>query len=324
MGKGIKAGGGAENLKPELQAQDILIVDILENIMGKSSGATATENTILDGYSAYVGQELVTGKYLPHGNYVWRKGINVPEETVSLKFSWLSNNSIQLNRTGIPLSDLIGWQFITNVTITNELYFLDGSSNTSYGYTYDANTGILKSNNETYFQSKQSATYRTKSYKIPRSFTVEAYVVSDDVTKYPNGGTLDGYWYELMEMPGFTPKLFGCTKFAVDTFSYTNNTSITTKRNISHSLGVKPKIAFICGNPQFTTSEYVIYEGSIYQIPESNNSYVNFYTKHTTNAPVQFNSSLTTNVLTSTTVSIQSGNTLYFEAGVEYTLVTMA
>lgn len=66
MGQGIKAGGGSENLKPELQAQDILISNIFETIVGKSSGATATEDTILEGYSAYVGQELVSGKYLPH------------------------------------------------------------------------------------------------------------------------------------------------------------------------------------------------------------------------------------------------------------------
>ena len=62
MGQGIKAGGGSENLKPELQAQDILIDDILETIVGKSSGATATAETILEGYTAYVGKELVTGK----------------------------------------------------------------------------------------------------------------------------------------------------------------------------------------------------------------------------------------------------------------------
>lgn len=62
MGKGIKAGGGSENLKPELQAQDILIDDILTTIVGRSSGATATAETILEGYTAYVGKELVTGK----------------------------------------------------------------------------------------------------------------------------------------------------------------------------------------------------------------------------------------------------------------------
>lgn len=62
MGKGIKAGGGSENLKPELQEQDVLISGILETIIGKSSGATATAETILEGYTAYVGQELVIGK----------------------------------------------------------------------------------------------------------------------------------------------------------------------------------------------------------------------------------------------------------------------
>ncbi len=198
MGKGIKTGGSAENLKEELKVQDTLINDIVEAIVGKSSGATATEDTILDGYSAYVGQELVTGKYLPQGNYAWKKGFNVPTEIVNLQFSWLSNNQVQLNRTGIPLSDLIGWEFINGVTITNDLFFYDNYDGTSYGYTYDKDSGILTSNGATAFQYKQNATYKIKKYTIQGTFTLEGYVVSNDAEKYPNGGTQDGYWYELV------------------------------------------------------------------------------------------------------------------------------
>jgi hypothetical protein len=199
MGKGIKTGGGAENLKEELSTQDVLITNIAERIIGKSNGATATEDTILDGFTAYVGQKLITGKYLPRGNYVWKKGFNVPDEIVNLQFSWLSNNQVQLNRTGIPLSVLIGWEFISGVKITGDTYFHDSSDGVSYGYTYDKNSGILTSNSTTAFQYKQNATYTTKAYTIPSSFTLEEYVVSDDATKYPNGETQDGYWYELIE-----------------------------------------------------------------------------------------------------------------------------
>jgi hypothetical protein len=324
MGKGIKTGGGAENLKEELSTQDVLITNIAERIIGKSNGATATEDTILDGFTAYVGQKLITGKYLPHGNYVWKKGFNVPDEIVNLQFSWLSNNQVQLNRTGVPLTDLIGWEFIYGVTITNDLFFYDRFDETSYGYSYDEGSGILKSNSLDYFNTKKSATYNKKRYTFPGYFTVEEYVVSNDATKYPNGGMQDGYWYELMEDSGFTPALFGCTKFAVDTFSYDANTAINIKRNITHSLGEKPKIAFVHGKPSFNMSEYVVYEAMVYQIPENNNAYVQFYTKHMGNTVAQFNSNLTGNVLTSAVVSIQSSNTIYFESGIQYTLVTMA
>ena len=66
-------GGGGENVTPEVQTQTPLIEDIKESLVGKATGANATEDTILEGYSAYVGQELVEGKYKPHGLYVWRK-----------------------------------------------------------------------------------------------------------------------------------------------------------------------------------------------------------------------------------------------------------
>ena len=66
-------GGGGENVKPEVDIQTPLIEDIKESLVGKATGANATADTILEGYSAYVGQELVEGKYKPHGLYVWRK-----------------------------------------------------------------------------------------------------------------------------------------------------------------------------------------------------------------------------------------------------------
>ena len=66
-------GGSGENVKPEVDIQTPLIEDIKEILVGKATGANATEDTILEGYSAYVGQELVVGTYKPHGLYVWKK-----------------------------------------------------------------------------------------------------------------------------------------------------------------------------------------------------------------------------------------------------------
>ena len=68
-----RAGGGGETVTPEVQIQTPLIEDIKESLVGKATGANATEDTILEGYSAYVGQELVEGKYKPHGLYIWKK-----------------------------------------------------------------------------------------------------------------------------------------------------------------------------------------------------------------------------------------------------------
>lgn len=56
----VKSGGG-ENVTPEVQAQTPLVTEILESLVGKVTLANATPEAILEGYSAYVGQELVRG-----------------------------------------------------------------------------------------------------------------------------------------------------------------------------------------------------------------------------------------------------------------------
>lgn len=50
-----------ENVKAEVEYQTPVITQILEGLVGKAQGATATADKILEGYSAYVGQELVEG-----------------------------------------------------------------------------------------------------------------------------------------------------------------------------------------------------------------------------------------------------------------------
>ena len=56
----VKSGGG-ENVTPEVQAQSPLVTEILESLVGKVTLANATPETILEGYSAYVGQRLIQG-----------------------------------------------------------------------------------------------------------------------------------------------------------------------------------------------------------------------------------------------------------------------
>lgn len=56
----VKSGGG-ENVTPEVQAQSPLVTEILESLVGKVTLANATPEAILEGYSAYVGRQLVEG-----------------------------------------------------------------------------------------------------------------------------------------------------------------------------------------------------------------------------------------------------------------------
>ena len=80
-----------------------------------------------------------------------------------------------------------------------------------------------------------------------------AFVTADDVNSYPNGGTQDGYWYELVE-EGFSLELLGCTKYAVDTFSFTSDT-FASNATLHHSLGGIPKFIYI--STDYTHSDYL-------------------------------------------------------------------
>lgn len=57
--------GAVEDVTPEVTAQTPVITQILEGLVGKAHGANATADKILEGYSAYVGQELLEGNYVP-------------------------------------------------------------------------------------------------------------------------------------------------------------------------------------------------------------------------------------------------------------------
>ena len=57
--------GAVEDVTPEVTAQTPVITQILEGLVGKAQGANATADKILEGYSAYVGQELLDGTFKP-------------------------------------------------------------------------------------------------------------------------------------------------------------------------------------------------------------------------------------------------------------------
>ena len=73
-----RTGGGGENVTQEVNTQTQLLDSIanMYQVVGKPEGATATSDTILEDYTAYVDQTLVRGTYKPHGKYVWKKFIS--------------------------------------------------------------------------------------------------------------------------------------------------------------------------------------------------------------------------------------------------------
>lgn len=158
------------------------------------------------------------------------------------------------------------------------------------------------------------------SYKVNTLKSVLDFVVSDDPTAYPDGGEQDGYWYEKFQLD---PALFGCTKYAVDKFTLTGRTGQS--YSVPYSLDEIPKLAII------TTEEVPTVDNDLVRsVGLSKGVVVNGLScaclvfKNSSDSTGQ-NSAIGTITINDTTIRIRTGDaTIYYGAGIEYTLITMA
>ena len=120
-----------EDVTPEVTAQTPVITQILEGLVGKAQGANATADKILEGYSAYVGQELVEGTA--------KKGVDLAlfgcTKYAVDKFTPTSN----MVSTGVRVTHSLGeqpflWVLIAEnpVDTQNHIHYAVGVS--EYGY----------------------------------------------------------------------------------------------------------------------------------------------------------------------------------------------
>lgn len=82
------------------------------------------------------------------------------------------------------------------------------------------------------------------SYKVNILKSVLDFVVSDDPTAYPDGGTQGGYWYEKVVEGVPLTGILGMQKIAVDYFTPTADTYLS-GITLTHSLGAVPTTVFI-------------------------------------------------------------------------------
>ena len=144
-----------------------------------------------------------------------------------------------------------------------------------------------------------------------------AFVTADNENSYPNGGTQDGYWYELVE-EGITLDSIGITRYAVDTFTFASNTPANGTQ-ISHSLGEIPKLAIVVS--EFTTTEKGFYfAGGVYNYLQASSAsgsrFVNPY------AADKIQGFSQTWRLSDTYVITEVEDYQNYKAGVKYTLMT--
>lgn len=115
-------------------------------------------------------------------------------------------------------------------------------------------------------------------------------------------------------------KIFGCSEMNIETFTYPSNREC--KYSINHSLGKIPKVVLISNNGSELSANYALisYLGIFNNGNSINGSTIYKYTGG------NFVRENLGGYITESTVSIGSGLTSleFYDAGVEYTLVTMA
>ena len=316
----------AEDVTEEVNIQTPLITEILESLVGKVTIANATPETILKGYSAYVGQQLVEGTLDPEslksGLYVWKKyekttsaitaTLISADEPITVKYASSFENAI------IPYESIIGSEInaYEGTTLKYQIQILEGykaklvSTGEIKDITYSENSGYI-----TLASGWGYSTYTVKIENLETTKTVYKYVnlqTSDIETDYPDRGEQDGYWYEKVVERVDLLSASGCTKMAVDKFVFTPNTNIS--QTINHSLGKIPIVYIIIGNSSNVgyALRYLIGTG-LYSGYVANDGNGN-----PTNSGSRTNMTITTNTIKC------NGTSLIYQAGIEYTLITMA
>lgn len=125
---------------------------------------------------------------------------------------------------------------------------------------------------------------------------------------------------------GIPTSLFGCTKFAIDEFSFTADTSVI-PTTIKHSLGETPTAFMIIPKTPINGTQNIYVVG----VPNGifmNNGYVHRYPVVKDRASASYSVNTNYNmqpIFTSTELQIKGGtNALTWHAGTTYTLITMA
>ena len=277
----------------------------------------------------------------PEGLYVWKKYSYSP--AVSLEnptFDYISatvsssSSDYTFGNFSFDISIIDDWtKFFTGFVNTNgygsnfpsDGVFHNYSDNGNWNYTVsevNLSEGTVTIHIGGYCGDyKSEGTYKYTGTKVV-SEEIKGflnYIVSDKETAYPDGGEKNGYWYEKVG-DGLTPEMFGCTKMAVDKYTFASKSTLNVP--IPHSLGEIPKYLFIFSEvnaPTSDSSNYLVrYWGAM---PKSSKSTMAGFKDYRSSNDW----GNTTEFFYNTDTQIVSNKTFEFWlTGVEYTIITMA
>ena len=232
--------GAVEDVTPEVTAQTPVIAQIAENLGVTITTPSGTNKQILQGNNANLLNIKNNAKKA--GLYVWKKCKSAPDLTMTITqlgeplYVKVTCDDPSVDLSNVYASYFIGYSGILNsgetpITLTFGedgmvlLQWMGVNSNTK-PYSYDASTQTLTINNNFPSSTKPSDVFT----KVAKEF-IEC-VVSDDDSKYPNGGIKDGYWYEKVKN--------GEIEYGTVTLASEQNSV-----QVSHTLGKTPSYAYL-------------------------------------------------------------------------------
>ncbi len=252
------------------------------------------------------------------GQHVWKKyeyyGITATElsySPVTLQLSAKLGGLSLVDETFFDGWTLVrgnGARFILNGDGTGTAISASGSTE-SLAWSYNPSSQTITTN---------------KTYTTPYKWYVEpildfTYIVDNSDDTYPTDGELDNFWYELLFENAFLEQ-FGITKFEEFEVTQAARTACS-NTNISHSLGVIPKLVMIMVKSEPGTKAV----NDVFGISSMRFQDVEDATTVTYNAVVEYYSNTagsktrqsTSVVVTDSTLKC-SQTTCYFTAGLTY------
>lgn len=146
-----RTGGGGENVTAEVEAQTPIIQSLLDmyQTVGQPTGATATADKILEGYTAYVDQNLITGilKTITAQMFGCTKiDIQTVNPSADTRVLTVTHNLGVTPKFVMALSDITNLYSGADKNVALNAYCILGSRNTAYYvYAYSSSNTLLTS-----------------------------------------------------------------------------------------------------------------------------------------------------------------------------------